>query len=181
MDQPALSPSLYDILGVGESITIDEVRRLRRVLARRYHPDVAPTPDPARLSRILDACDVLGEPSRRAGYDARLARARRQSTRTRRAAATPAPARARRFPWSTMWIQAFAYGLGAATLPGYITAYWVGSDLSPATAQDAPHMLLFDTPVVATLLVQALLTVSAVVLVHTLRYRRTLHERARGR
>jgi len=154
---------------------------LRRELARRYHPDVAPTPDPARLSRILAACDVLGEPNRRARYDAGLAQARHKRTQARRPVGTAGVARARRFPWSTMWTQAFAYGLGAATLPGYVLAYWIGSDLSPASAQDAPHMLLFNTPVVAALLVQALLTVAVVVLVHTLRYRRALHARVRVR
>jgi hypothetical protein len=159
MERHALSPSLYEVLGVSEDVSLEDVRRLRRELARRYHPDVAATPDPKRLVSVLAACDFLCDPTRRADYDARLAvsRARVWSRR--------------RFPSSAMWLQALVYGLGATTLPGYVTAYWIGSDLSPARAQSSPHLLLLDAPVLITLAIQGALVVAAVVLVHTHRYR----------
>jgi hypothetical protein len=171
MEQHALSPTLYEVLGVSETVSVDEVRRLRRELARRYHPDVAPVPDPQRLMRVLEACDVLGDQQRRGEYDARLAAYRPQAPETVSVAPRPWTG-VKRFPWSTMWLQAVAYGLGAATLPGYVTAYWIGSDLSPASAQSSPHMLLLNSPVLVTLGVQALLAVSAVVGVHAFRYAR---------
>jgi len=150
-------------------VSLEDVRRLRRELARRYHPDVAPVPDPERLVSVLAACELLCDPTRRADYDARLAvsRARVWSRR--------------RFPWSTMWLQASVYGLGAATLPGYVTAYWIGSDLSPASAQSSPHLLLLDAPVLIALAVQGALAVAAVVLVHTHRYRRQADRLSRAR
>jgi hypothetical protein len=187
MESIALSPTLYEVLGVSESVAVEDVRRLRRDLARRYHPDVADAPDPARLAAILEACEVLGEPRRRAGYDARLAsaRLRAQLGAQPNAAARPArsapprspeapPRRAlrpARFPWPTVWLQALAFGLGAATVPGYVTAYWIGSDLSTRAAQTSPNVLLLDGPIIAVLAIQAALAVAAVVLVHTVRHR----------
>jgi hypothetical protein len=187
MESIALPPTLYEVLGVSENVAVEDVRRLRRDLARRYHPDVADAPDPARLAAILEACDVLGEPRRRAGYDARLARERVcaqpdaqqdaaespvPSAPPRRRHVTPSrPRRPARFPWPTVWLQALAFGLGAATVPGYVTAYWIGSDLSTRAAQTSPNVLLFDGPIIAVLAIQAALAVAAVVLVHTVRYR----------
>jgi hypothetical protein len=116
---------------------------------------------------------VLGDPARRRDYDAWL--------NAERACASPSVlveprpwSSVSRFPWSTMWIQALVYGVAAATLPGYVTAYWIGSDLSPAGAQSAPHMLLLDTPVLLTLAAQAVTAFSIVVAVHALRYRRAV-------
>jgi curved DNA-binding protein CbpA len=182
MEPIALSPTLYEVLGVSESVTVEEVRRLRRALARRYHPDVAAAPDPARLSAILEACEILGEPRRRAGYDARLAGARGSARAGFRRPVSPSFAGARRgprptsrarprFPWQTVRLQALAYGLGAATIPGYATAYWIGSDLSPRAAQTSPNVVLLDGPILAVLAIQAALAVALVVLVHTVRYR----------
>jgi curved DNA-binding protein CbpA len=181
MEPIALSPTLYEVLGVSESVSVEEVRRLRRALARRYHPDVSAAPDPARLSAILEACEILGEPRRRAGYDARLAGARGSAragfrpvspsfTGARRGHRPTSRARPR-FPWQTVRLQALAYGLGAATIPGYATAYWIGSDLSPRAAQTSPNVVLLDGPILAVLAIQAALAVALVVLVHTVRYR----------
>jgi len=167
----ALPPTHYEVLGVSETASVEEVRRLRRLLARRYHPDVAQTPDPRRLTQILEACDVLGDPARRRDYDARLSAERTGASPSLLAESRPWSS-VSRFPWSTMWIQTLVYGVAAATLPGYVTAYWIGSDLSPAAAQSAPHMLLLDKPVLLTLLAQAVIVVSIVVAVHALRYRR---------
>jgi hypothetical protein len=80
-----------------------------------------------------------------------------------------------------MWIQVLVYGVAAATLPGYVTAYWIGSDLSPESAQSAPHLLLLDTPVLLTLVAQAVMAVSIVAAVHALRYRRAVRAPCRVR
>jgi hypothetical protein len=167
----ALPPTHYELLGVSETATAEELRRLRRLLARRYHPDVAQQPDPRRLTQILEACDVLGDPARRRDYDAWLKAERTCATPSVLVESRPWSS-VSRFPWGTMWIQAIVYGVAAATLPGYVTAYWIGSDLSPAGAQSAPHMLLLDTPVLLTLAAQAVIAFSIVVAVHALRYRR---------
>jgi hypothetical protein len=174
MGPHTLSPTHYEVLGVSETASVEEVRRLRRLLARRYHPDVAQTPDPRKLTRILEACDVLGDPARRRDYDAWLNAARTRPSPSGLVESRPWSS-VSRFPWSTMWLQALVYGVAAATLPGYVTAYWIGSDLSPASAQGAPHMLLLDGPVLLTLATQAATVVSIVVAVHALRYRRSAH------
>jgi hypothetical protein len=171
MGPHALSPTHYEVLGVSETASVEEVRRRRRVLARRYHPDVAQRPDPRRLARILEACDVLGDPARRRDYDAWLDAQRTYAPPSVLVESRPWSSPSR-FPWSTLWIQVLVYGVAAATLPGYVTAYWIGSDLSPASAQSSPHMLLLDTPVLLTLAAQAVIVVSIVVAAHTLRYRR---------
>ena len=171
MGPHALSPTHYEVLGVSETVTIEEIRRLRRRLARRYHPDVAPKPDARRLTQILEACDVLGDPARRRDYDAWLRAERVRASPSELVQARPWSS-VSRFPWSTMWLQILVFGVAAATLPGYVTAYWIGSDLSPASAQSAPHILLLDAPVLLTLAAQAVMVVSIVVVVHALRYRR---------
>jgi hypothetical protein len=165
------APTHYELLGVSETASTAEIRQLRRQLARRYHPDVAPKPDPRRLTQILEACDVLGEPARRRDYDAWLATERARAAPRALVESRPWSS-VSRFPWGTMWTQALLYGLGAATLPGYVTAYWIGSDLSPASAQSSPHMLLLDRPVLLALAAQTVIVVSIVCAGHARRYLR---------
>jgi hypothetical protein len=180
MDLHALPPTHYELLGVSETASVEEIRRLRRLLARRYHPDVAQRPDPRKLTQILEACDVLGDPDRRRDYDAWLSAERTYAPLSVLVESRPWSS-VSRFPWRTMWIQVLVYGVAAATLPGYVTAYWIGSDLSPESAQSAPHLLLLDTPVLLTLVAQAVMAVSIVAAVHALRYRRAVRAPCRVR
>lgn len=63
----------YEVLGVDPTATRDDIKKRYRELARRYHPDVAPTADAATLFRkISEANRVLSDPDMRTLYDAEL-------------------------------------------------------------------------------------------------------------
>lgn len=62
------SPSLYEILGIAQSATLEEVTRAYRKLARKHHPDRAG--DPETFKKVQFAYDVLSDPERRSHYDA---------------------------------------------------------------------------------------------------------------
>lgn len=61
----------YEILGVAQSASGDEVKQAFRRLARRYHPDLNPGDKTAedRFKDINEAYEVLADPSKRAQYD----------------------------------------------------------------------------------------------------------------
>src|SRR5258706_352237 len=60
----------YEILGVPPSASSQDIRRAYRKLAREWHPDNNKSPDATgRMQEIIEARAVLGDPSKRAGYD----------------------------------------------------------------------------------------------------------------
>lgn len=66
-----MTKDLYEILGVAEKSSPDELRKAYRNLAKKNHPDANPD-DPAaeeRFKRISDAYDILGNPEKREEYD----------------------------------------------------------------------------------------------------------------
>jgi curved DNA-binding protein CbpA len=66
--------SLYEVLQVVPQAEPGVIQASYRVLARRYHPDVNQDPESAARMRELNAAyDVLGDPIRRAQYDAERA------------------------------------------------------------------------------------------------------------
>jgi molecular chaperone DnaJ len=69
--------TLYDVLGLKEDATTDEVRAGFRRLAKRFHPDVNKDPQAAEVMKILtQAYEVLSDERWRAEYDQKLARLR---------------------------------------------------------------------------------------------------------
>ena len=63
----------YEVLGISETATTEEVKKAFRALAREVHPDVAGE-DPAvaeRFKRIREAYEVLVDPKTRQRYDRR--------------------------------------------------------------------------------------------------------------
>jgi curved DNA-binding protein len=64
----------YEVLGVPRTATADEVKRAYRQLARKHHPDLKPASEKAgaaeRFKEINEAYEVLGDPDKRARYDA---------------------------------------------------------------------------------------------------------------
>ena len=66
----ARSECLYDLLGVADDATDDELKRAYRDAARLHHPDVNPDAEPGRFSAVSSAYDVLRDPNKRRAYDA---------------------------------------------------------------------------------------------------------------
>ena len=60
----------YEVLQVHPRAEAEVIRAAYRTLARKYHPDHGG--DAARMIALNDAWDVLGDPVRRAAYDATL-------------------------------------------------------------------------------------------------------------
>lgn len=61
---------LYEVLQVRRGADAEVIRAAYRALARANHPDFGGSPE--RMARINDAWAVLGNPERRAAYDAEL-------------------------------------------------------------------------------------------------------------
>ena len=76
-------PTHYEVLGISEDASEEEVRQAYRGLVKVVHPDAAG--DPAQFRLITEAYDVLSDPARRKAYD-----------RTLRPAWLPAPPAPRR-------------------------------------------------------------------------------------
>jgi len=60
----------YAAMGVAPDASADEIKRTRRKLARKFHPDLNKDPKAAeRMKEINEAYEVLGDPEKRAAYD----------------------------------------------------------------------------------------------------------------
>ena len=84
-------PDYYEVLQVHPRAEDEVIRAAYRTLARKYHPDHGG--DARRMIALNDAWDVLGDPARRAAYDAsRVAAGRRPPADSTATAARSAPA-----------------------------------------------------------------------------------------
>jgi curved DNA-binding protein len=60
----------YEIMGVARDATQDEIKRVYRKLARKYHPDVSKESDAeVRFKELGEAYEVLKDPEKRVAYD----------------------------------------------------------------------------------------------------------------
>jgi curved DNA-binding protein len=73
MSRRTLSGSRYQILGLTNAASQSEIRRAYRILARRYHPDLNPNTDTAKIFReIAEAYAILSDPEKRRLYDVEI-------------------------------------------------------------------------------------------------------------
>lgn len=59
----------YDVLGVSENASQEEIKKAFRNLAKKYHPDVAGKDSEEKFKEINEAFQVLNDPKKRAQYD----------------------------------------------------------------------------------------------------------------
>jgi curved DNA-binding protein CbpA len=60
----------YQTLGVGYDADYEEIKKNYYVLAKKYHPDLNPSPDAVEnFKKIKRAYEVLGDPNLRISYD----------------------------------------------------------------------------------------------------------------
>jgi len=61
----------YEILGVDKNASQDEIKKMYRKLAKKYHPDTHPDDKPAeeKFKEVNEAYEVLGDAEKRKKYD----------------------------------------------------------------------------------------------------------------
>ncbi|GIX63535.1 molecular chaperone DnaJ [Babesia caballi] len=60
----------YAVLGVSRGASTDEIKRKFRELAKKYHPDLNPSPDAKqKMAEISSAYELLSDPKKRQIYD----------------------------------------------------------------------------------------------------------------
>lgn len=81
------SQNYYEVLGVPETASVEEIQRAYRKVVIRFHPDRHPNPSEEervaladKTSQINVARDVLLDPKRRAKYDSDLLRERKKAS-----------------------------------------------------------------------------------------------------
>ncbi|MFM2089283.1 MAG: hypothetical protein RLZZ237_4152 [Pseudomonadota bacterium] len=62
--------NLYNVLGVAPNASDDEIKKIYRSLAMRFHPDRNQAPGAeARFKSVTKAYEILADPVKRAEYD----------------------------------------------------------------------------------------------------------------
>lgn len=70
IDQGCMAEDYYKTLGVRRDASQDEIQKAYRNLARKYHPDVNPSPDAKKkFQEVQAAFDVLNDRQKREMYD----------------------------------------------------------------------------------------------------------------
>ncbi|MBW2027997.1 MAG: DnaJ domain-containing protein [Deltaproteobacteria bacterium] len=92
----------YMVLGINRDVDPDKIKRAYREVAKKYHPDTAPSKEGAeRFLEIREAYETLSDEKRRKEYDRQLVRGGPQGgdRLARGSRARPSPTRAREKPF----------------------------------------------------------------------------------
>ncbi len=67
-------PDFYEILGIPQNASLDDIKRAYRTLARQYHPDAqnAPASTSLLFRQVQEAYEVLSDSQRRTAYDRQI-------------------------------------------------------------------------------------------------------------
>nr|XP_043610475.1 chaperone protein dnaJ 20, chloroplastic-like [Erigeron canadensis] len=76
--KPIIEETLYDLLGISESVSLSEIKQAYKQMALKYHPDVSP-PDRVdeytmRFIKVQEAYETLSDPEARAMYDSSISK-----------------------------------------------------------------------------------------------------------
>lgn len=73
---------LYQILGILENASLEEIKNSYRRLAKKYHPDAHPgdVSCEKRFREISEAYSILSDPQKRKAYDEKRLNGRRQQS-----------------------------------------------------------------------------------------------------
>ena len=140
----------YIALGVPRTATREEIARAYRSAVKRSHPDTGASTSPAQMARITEAWRILGDPTRRARWDAEHSpittplpwsapMGQQEAIRPRRPEAPPSRL-------DSGWTTAAVVGGLAAVLGSLML--WVSLAAGPAlrTASFASDEMRFDYP-----------------------------------
>ncbi|GMH08044.1 hypothetical protein Nepgr_009884 [Nepenthes gracilis] len=76
--KPVSEMTLYELLGIPQTVTLPEIKQAYKELARKFHPDVSPPhlveEYTQRFIEVQEAYETLSDPRRRAMYDRDMAR-----------------------------------------------------------------------------------------------------------
>lgn len=146
MKGTGVAKDYYEVLGVDEDATRQEIRSAYRRRAKECHPDCADVGG-APFRALQEAYEVLSDPSRRQAYDRQQAERRRPVPTDR--AGWPEPMRARRSPVEPLVPSRPAYSQSrsfldesfSSPLDSILDDWWGGFGAwsePPATARELP-------------------------------------------
>ncbi len=139
---PSRLRTYYEVLGVPFGASEEDIKRRYRELAKKYHPDVNPSPEAARcMQELNEAYRVLSDPRLRLAYHMRVVAYTMRQRRVSQTVSSPAVAQAAtRAPAYLGWMLGGLVGLVVlsaivyhwtnpfvvqrATLSGYGWAQW---------------------------------------------------------
>ena len=65
-----MAANCYEILQISPNADQETVHRIYRILAQRFHPDNRETGDAEKFRMVAEAYEIIGDPHKRATYDA---------------------------------------------------------------------------------------------------------------